>query len=128
MPRACFGCGSTANLPRDCPSIKMVQEVQEVRGESDEPEVLYIAHITMQEREPVWEEVSRSAPRQRMLGDFIKKPLGLSRMYTLGLSRKRLDGFRVLEVDEPEDAEFEMPIGVRARGPLEAQGGPRDPS
>ena len=63
----------------------------------------------MQERETVWKEVSRMASRQRMLGDCFKKPWGLSRMYTLGLSRKRLaNGFRVLKMDQLEVAEFEV--------------------
>ena len=43
-PGACFGCGSTAHLLRDCPmnSSKGDRQVQEVSA--DEPEVLFIGH------------------------------------------------------------------------------------
>ena len=79
MPRACFGCGSTTHLLRDCPNNKTTQEVQEVRGDAGEPEVLFIAHTTMQDREEAWKEVNKKGPRQRIIGYFVPQPPGLSK-------------------------------------------------
>ena len=87
---------------KDCPSTKTTQEVQEVKGEDDGPEVLYIARTTMQEQGTARKEVNRKTPRQRTLGDFIiTKPPGLSR-------KRRADGFRILEADDSEDDEPEV--------------------
>ena len=103
MPRACFGCGSTAHLLRDCPNNKTTQEIHEVQGEAGGPEVLFIGHTMVQDRQAAWTEVkSRKAPQPRVLGDFVRKPPGLS--WRPGL---RTGGFKVLEVDEPDEDEAE---------------------
>jgi hypothetical protein len=102
MPRACFGCGSTAHLMRDCPNNRTTQDVQKVTG-GDEPEVLFIGQTMVQDRQAAWTEVkSRKTPQPRVLGDFIRKPPGLSWKPHL-----RAKGFKVLEVDEPDEDEAE---------------------
>ena len=55
MARACFGCGSTTHLLRDCPN-RVTHKVQEVTAEG-EPEVLFIGNIVMAEKEEQWRPV-----------------------------------------------------------------------
>jgi hypothetical protein len=99
MPRACFGCGSTAHMLRDCPNNKTAHDIHEVSG--DEPEVLFIGQTVVQDRQAAWTEVTtRRTPQPRVLGDFIRKPPGLSWKPHL-----RAKGFKVLEVDEPDEDE-----------------------
>ena len=94
MTRACFGCGSTAHLLRDCPEAPVKREVQQVRDEGREvPEVLVIARTTA--KDMGWKEAVKKGPRSRTLGDFMAKPPGLSKV-------KVHNGFKILEVDEDE--------------------------
>ena len=92
--KACFGCGSTAHLARDCPN-KEAQAVQRV--ETEEPEVLFIGHTEVVETEP-WRLVEGSGPcRTRRC----EPPPGLE--------RPRCEGFKVL-MEEEEDGEDECDI------------------
>ena len=113
IPKACFGCGSTAHLMRDCPHNKTTQEVQEVRGDVGDPEVLFIAHTMVQNDTEDWEKVKKKAPRQRLLGDFIRGPPGLIDKSRRVKSKRHINGFKVLEVDEMEEDEDEEELEIR---------------
>ena len=110
MPRACFVCGSTTHLARDCPNAKTTQEVQVVRSETGDLEVLFIAHTTAEDDAGDWEEVKKKIPRQRSPGGFIPGPPGLMGKTKRGESGGEVKGFKVLEMDETdEDEEDEVP-------------------
>ena len=86
MPRACFGCGSTEHLMRDCPRNPKIQSV-----EDETPEVLFIGNVQKQK-----EEEWRRVPMKVTLGDFMRAPV---------VKKKPVEKnrFKVLEVGEDDD-------------------------
>ena len=141
-PRACFGCGSMTHLVKDCPNNRVTQQVQEVRGEPEEPEVLFIAHTTVQDRligdsgkpgkkenaEEQWQQVGRKTGRTRETEKHEKtevcaRPPGLSSGCRGDcLREKTFKGFRVLQEDEPDEEE-PMIVNICT---VEADGGKAD--
>ena len=98
--KACFTCGSTEHLARDCP--KNANRVQAVDDET--PEVLFIGNVQRKEEE--WQR----APMKVKLGDFLRTPVkNPKRTPTL---RNR---FKVLEVneDDVEDSGGEEVMQIR---------------
>jgi hypothetical protein len=91
MPRACFGCGATDHLLRDCP--KNPAKINQVEEKPEE--VLFIGQV---------KEDWRTVPMKIKLENFMKAPVAKSKV----VSENR---FRVLEVGEPEDEEV---VQVRA--------------
>lgn len=85
MPRACFGCGSTEHLMRDCPRNTKIQSV-----EDETPEVLFIGNVQKQNEEE-WRRVSMKVT----LGDFVRAPV-----VKKPVEKNR---FKVLEVGEDDD-------------------------
>jgi hypothetical protein len=81
MPRACFGCGSTDHVLRDCP--KNPARVQQV----EEEEVLFIGNVREE-----WKKV----PMKVKLGNYMVSKGPVKTQF--GLNR-----FKVLEVDEEDD-------------------------
>ena len=111
MPKACFGCGSTTHLMRDCPNNpnKMDRQVQEVREEGNEPEILFIGHLESEKAESQWQEVG---VRRRRWPDQVESSKSCSAHSELarrggrcceappGLERPWIKGFKVLQVDD----------------------------
>ena len=97
MVKACFGCGSTAHLVRDCPN-KATQHVQEVRGEMDEPEVLFIGNTVMVEESEPWRKVTRRG-REHKERECEMPP---------GLEKRACKGFTVLAEDDDDEDEEEV--------------------
>ena len=110
LVKACFSCGSTSHLARDCPNTRD-RTVQEVRDEASEPEVLFIGHTEAFEENEAWQEV-RTGRRRR------ENKFGFSRDYNIagkddtyecgappGLAMTMGNGFRVFEPDEPDEDE-----------------------
>ena len=91
MPRACFGCGSTSHLLKDCPS-KVTHKVQEVRDDEEDVEILFIGHTEAVELNK-WETVKGRWSTKNL--EKIGKPPGLEDRST--------NKFKVLEVDEEDD-------------------------
>ena len=90
MQRACFGCGATDHLLRDCP--KNPAKINQV--EEREPEILFIGHV-----EEEWKTVPMKVKTDM---DFKHKVAGMG----VAKPYKHLEDnnrFKVLEVGEPED-------------------------
>ena len=65
MERACFLCGSTDHIMRDCP--RNASRVQQVEEEEEEgPEVLFIGNVQERRDDELW----RRVPMTVTLGDF----------------------------------------------------------
>ena len=90
MVKACFGCGSTAHLMRDCPN-KEGQRVQQV--ETDGPEVLYIGHTNANVEEH-WHLVDDKYKHRAKRCE-----------HPPGLATPGCNGFRVLAEDEEDEEE-----------------------
>ena len=93
MVKACFGCGSTAHLMRDCPN-KEGQRVQQV--ETEGPEVLYIGHTDVIDEGP-WRLVDESCKHRTKRCE--QPP---------GLAMPMRKGFLVLAENEEDDDEEEQ--------------------
>jgi hypothetical protein len=91
MPRACFGCGSTEHLLRDCP--KNPAKIQQVEDKPEE--VLFIGQV---------KEDWKTVPMKVRLGDFVKAPIVKSSLKTQFGQNK----FKVLEEDEPDEEEVHV--------------------
>ena len=87
MQRACFGCGATDHMLRDCPKNQnKVQQVQKEEG----PEILFIGNVRDD-----WKHVPMKVKVPRRVGR--RRPQVALR-----------NGFRILEVDEEEDEEAKV--------------------
>ena len=95
MPRACFGCGATDHLLRDCPNNP--SKVNQVEQEQ-EPEVLFIGNVRDE-----WKKV----PMKVNMANRNNMNTQVSQTFKEG------NRFRVLEVDEEDDFEDEV-VHVRA--------------
>lgn len=104
--RACFNCGSTTHLMRDCPG-RAALKVQEVSAE-EESEVLFIGHTTAIDVEERWETVKKKTKNDT---DELAcwAPPGLQEMAASRKAkegwRKKHCGFRVLMEDEDSDGD-----------------------
>jgi hypothetical protein len=97
MMRACFGCGSTDHLLKDCP--KRGGAIQSI--EQQEPEEVFFIGNVRQEMEP-WKKV----PMKVTVGDFIKNPKGaLKAGKKIQVTKE--NAFKILE---PEDDDSEAEI------------------
>ena len=87
MQKACFGCGSTEHLLKDCPKNPKIQNV-----EDEAPEVLFIGNV-QNRKEEEWKRI----PMKVQLGDFmrvlVKRPTS---------TQKAKNRFKVLQVDEDD--------------------------
>ena len=92
MPRACFGCGSTEHLMRDCP--KRGADIQRVKKEEEPEEVMFIGNVRKEEGS--WRQV----PMKVTLGDFVRAPRVNTR---LAKKEKIKNRFEVLQPDEDGD-------------------------
>ena len=123
--RACFNCGSTGHLARDCPSrAGQTQQVREVvREEHDEPDILFIGHLeaTVEEAPEVnWQSV-RARRERKAKPKFcsVFAGCGCESFSTAcgcdappGLEAR---GFRVLQADESdEEDEMQEPVQYHA--------------
>ena len=91
MVRACFGCGATDHIVKDCQ--KNAAKVQQVGEEA--PEIFFVANVQGDESEKDWKRV----PMKVKLSDFIRVPVAKGNKV-----KTARNAFKVLEVDE-EDAE-----------------------
>ena len=122
--RACFHCGATDHLMRDCPRIKNSRVHEVTAEEQEEPEILFIGNVSEKRRRYVphegEERMGSTAPtdptprRTATLGDFIKPKLGAKPKQKVapppGLGgRKTMFGFEAL-AEETDDVE-ECSIG-----------------
>ena len=93
MKRACFLCGSTDHIMRDCPrNAARVQQVEE----EDSPEVHFIGNVQGRPDVEPWRQV----PMKATLGDFIKG----------GQRDEQHEGQE--EREEPEGQEFQQVPGL----------------
>ena len=115
MTRACFGCGSTAHLFKDCPT-KADRQVQEVTA--DEPEILFIGHTEATEIDGQWKEV----PKQKCRKGMCDAPPGLNHD---GVAK--VDRFKALTAeDEEEDATCQMCEIMTVNGTTKNEGVERE--
>ena len=68
--------------------------MQQVNGETDEPEVLFIGNAVVTEEGEQWEKVARESKHRARLREMPPR-----------LERKTVKGFKVLEEDDYDDAE-----------------------
>ena len=91
MARACFGCGSTEHLLRDC--LKRGGEIQRVRQEEPE-EVMFIGNVRKEVDD--WKHV----PMKVTLGDFVKPGKSIIKPTKKDTIKNM---FQVLQADEGDD-------------------------
>ena len=95
MRKACFGCGSTEHIIKDCPKNTNVQRVEE-----DTPEILFIGNVQNKGALEGWKKM----PMKVTLGDFMKDsprvPIQKTQIRRTGVTKNR---FKVLEVDDEEE-------------------------
>ena len=87
MQKACFGCGSTEHLLKDCPENPKIQNV-----EDEAPEVLFIGNV-QNRKEEEWKRI----PMKVQLGDFMRAPVKRPTS-----TQKAKNRFKVLQVDEDD--------------------------
>ena len=87
MQKACFGCGSTEHLLKDCPKNPKIQNV-----EDEAPEVLFIGNV-QNRKEEEWKRI----PMKVQLGDFMRVPVKRPTS-----TQKAKNRFKVLQVDEDD--------------------------
>ena len=112
--KACFSCGSTTHLVRDCPN-NGDRRVQEVRDESSEPEVLFIGSTeAVDEENEVWQEVQKGRSRREskvsfrrnyMAGSIACEDKRCGCEPPPGLATTMGSGFKVLQPDDPDEDE-----------------------
>ena len=96
MVKACFGCCSTTHLIQDCPH-RTTQNVQEVREEANEPEILFIGHTSMTSDQEPWHHVTHKRKMCKRL-QYATPP---------GLEEVTKVRFRVLDEDEKDEDDEE---------------------
>jgi hypothetical protein len=92
MPRACFGCGATDHLLRDCP--KNPAKINQVEEKPEE--VLFIGQV---------KEDWKTVPMKVKLEHFVKAPLAKKEDMKIQFGQNR---FRVLEVNETDEEEVHV--------------------
>lgn len=98
MPRACFGCGPTEHLMKDCP--KNPSRVQTVVDDS--PEVFFIGSVYKEagkrsRAEDQWKQV----PQKNQIGEFMKSEGEKKTPDKIKLG----NSFKILQVDEEDEVE-----------------------
>ena len=122
MPKACFACGSTEHLLRDCP--KNQAKVQNVADEG--PEVLFIGNVVdreqnkgdAKERNDEWRQV----PKKVKLNKCVKSAVHAPCMKT-PVPEMLKNPFKVLEVEEDDEQEEMDVMYIRTVQGIENQNG-----
>jgi hypothetical protein len=95
MPRACFGCGATDHLLRDCP--KNPAKINQVEEKPEE--VLFIGQVR---------EEWKTVPMKVKLNNFVKAPAASGSEVKTQFGQTFGNRFRVLEVNEEDEDEVHV--------------------